>query len=269
MAKKRILIIGGTGFVGKAICKELENHRIFTFGKSSKNNFQGSITSLDDLKKSMKNIDIVINLVGLSPLKKPKIPYKTIHVDAVKNIINSCKECKVKHLIHMSALGANKNSDIEYLRTKGLGEELVSKSGLKITIFCPSIIYDKENELNKILSKTKFTLFFPNIKAKLQPIHRKDVAMLFKLAINNKIKEKKLDIAGPETLTMFQLAKKIYNQNNFPCFPLPLSIIRSFMILASWLNLFGITKDQIKSLYLDNITKNNLAGKYIKLRSAI
>ncbi len=165
----------------------------------------------------------------------------------------------------MSILGANKKSTIEFSRTKGLGEELVMKSSMKSSIFCPSIIYDKENEFVRMARKTAFTLGFPNIPAKIQPIYRQDIAKLFSFAVEGKIKEKRLEVGGPDVMTIFQFAKKIYNKKGFPCVPIPLIFVKTGMGVASWLNLFGITKDQIKSLYIDNITKSNAAKKYIQL----
>lgn len=65
--KFKILILGGRGFVGKAICKLLKNHSVFTFDTKpgSKNHFQGDITSFDDLKRAIRRMDYVVNLVAL------------------------------------------------------------------------------------------------------------------------------------------------------------------------------------------------------------
>lgn len=266
--KLHILILGGRGFVGRAVCNKLKKHLIFTFDRHAggKNHSQGSISSLSDLKKAIKGMDCVINLIGLSPLRKPiGTTYYETHVKGVENILKVCEEFEIKRLVHMSILGANKKSIIEFSRTKGLGEELVMKSSIKSTIFCPSIIYDKENEFVGMASKIAFTIGFPNIPAKIQPIYRQDVAKLFSFSVEGKIKEKKLEVGGPDVMTIFQFVKKIYNKKGFPCIPIPLIFIKTSMKIASWLNLFGITKDQIESLYIDNITKSNMARKYIEL----
>ncbi len=266
--KLRVLILGGRGFVGRAICSKLKKHLIFTFDRHAgrKNHFQGNINSLSDLKKAIRSMDCVINIIGLSPLRKPTgTTYYEAHVRGVKNVLKVCKEFEIKRLVHMSILGANKKSTIEFTRTKGLGEELVIKSDINSTIFCPSIIYDKENEFVRMASKTAFTFGFPNIPAKIQPVYRENIAKLFSFAVEGKIKEKKLEVGGPDVMTIFQFVKKIYNKKGFPCIPIPLIFIKTGMGVASWLNLFGITKDQIKSLYIDNITKSNMAKKYVQL----
>src|SRR3989338_5725084 len=259
-----VLVIGGRGFVGKAVCAELKKrkHAVFTFDQHQgrKNHFQGSILSLPDLEKALEGMDIIINLVGLTPVKKQEPGlYEKIHVEGVKNIIEACKKAKIKRFVHMSALGADKNSDIEYLRTKGLGEEAVLHSGLNVTVFCPSLIFDTEHELIQQAVKMAPMRSFPEITAKVQPIFRGDLAKLFALAVEGKIKEKKLEVGGPQVMMLFEMVEKIYAKKGYPCVTVPLSLVKVGLGVASLFGLFGISKDQIKSLDRDNITKSNIA----------
>ena len=271
--KFRILILGGRGFVGSAICSKLKDYpktSVFTFDRhpkgKDKNHLQGDILSLPDLKKAMTEMDIVVNLIGLTPIRKPShTTYKKVHIEGVKNVISACKALKVKRLVHMSILGADKKSSIEFFRTRGVGEELVSRSSIKTTVFCPSIIYDKENELIRMLGKTAFTRMFPNIPAKIQPVYRQDIAKLYALAIQGIIKEKRMEIGGPKIMTIFQMAQKIYHKKGYSCIPLPLFLIKPVMKIFTWVNLFGMTNDQIKGFYINNITKSKVAEKYIQI----
>ena len=268
--KLRILILGGRGFVGRAIVKRLTSHHVFTLDRhlGGKNHFQGSILSLPILNKSMKDMDIVINLVGLTPIRKPKnTSYQAVHVQGVKNILKACENNKIKKLIHHSALGADKKSEIEYLRTKGISEELILDSPLKVNVFCPSLIIGKENELIQQATKYAFTCFFPKIPAVMQPIYRQDVASLHKLAVEGKIKERRLEIAGPDNLNIYEIVKKIHHKKGYPCIPIPLFLAKIGMYIASVFHLFGITTDQIRSLELNNTTQKNGAEKYVKLTS--
>ena len=266
-----VLILGGRGFVGSAICSKLKDYPktyVFTFDRhpGGKKHFQGDILSLSDLNKAIDGVDVVVNLVGLTPIRKPRhTTYKKVHVEGVKNVISVCKALKVKRLIHMSILGADKKSSIEFFRTRGAGEELVLQSGIKTTVFCPSIIYDKENELIKMLSKKAFTRMFLNIRAKIQPVYRQDIAKLYALAIQGIIKEKRIEIGGPDIMTIFQMAKKIYRKKGYSCISIPLFLVKPFMKIFIWTKLFRITNDQIKGFYINNITKSKVAEKYIQL----
>src|SRR3989338_3899562 len=266
----RVLVIGGRGYVGRAICEALSKHDVFTFDRhgDGKSHISGNILSISDLKNAMKNKDVVINLVGLTPVRRPKgITYEQAHVEGAKNVVKACKAMKIKKLVHMSAVGANKNSVIEYIRTKGLGEELVLHSGLNVTVFCPAIIFDKGHELIKTALKMRWLCSFPNVKAKMRPVYRQDIAKLYALAVDGKIKERKIEVGGSQVMTLFEFVKKIINKKGFPCFPVPLFFVKIGLYLASWFHLFGITKDQIRSLCIDNTTPSKAALKYLKLTS--
>ena len=274
--EKRILVLGGRGFVGSAICSKLKAYpktSIFTFdrhpGGKDKNHLQGDITSLSDLKRAMTGMGLVVNLVGLTPLRKPhNTTYEEVHIHGVKNVISACKALKVKRLIHMSILGADKKSSIEFFRTRGIGEEIVLRSGiksLKTTVFRPSVIYDKENELVRMARKMAFTGIFPDIPSKIQPVYRGDIAKLYTLSIQGIIKEKRIEVGGPDIMTIFQMVRKIYHKKGYSCTPLSLSLVKPAMKLFIWLSLFGVTNDQIKGLYMNNTTNSKVAEKYIQL----
>lgn len=266
---QRMIIFGGNGFVGRAVCKSLKgDFSVFTFDRSSssKNNIKGNILNKENVNSAIKEKDIVINLIGLTPLRRPKCTtYHKIHVEGLKNIIEVCKKKNVRKLIHMSALGANKNSDNEYLKTKGIAEELIGNSKLDYIIFKPSLIYDKENEFIQTLQKLAWTRSFPKIPAKMQPIFRQDIAKLFHLAAKGIIKEKKVDVGGPDKMSLFEIAQKLYKKLGYSCFGIPLFLAKLGMSFAILFRLFGLGKDQLGNLTLDNTTNSKIAEKYIKL----
>ena len=268
--KLRILVLGGSGFLGEAVCHELTESNIFTFGRrpGETNHFQGDIRSLDDLKNAMTDNDCVINLIALTPLRKPRgVSYEEIHVQGVENILLACKEMEVRKLIHIGGLGADKKSNIEYLRTKAEAEELILQSDIPATVFCPSLIFDRGNELVEQARKFAYSLMFPHIPARVQPIFRGDMAKLIRLAVEGVITEKRIEVAGPEIMTVFGFAKKIFHRRGMPYFPIPLFLLKSGMRLATLFNLFELSKDQISSLYSDSITHSNGAEDYIQLTS--
>lgn len=262
----KILVAGGRGFVGDPVCMALRKHSVYTFdrGSGGKNHRQGSIASKKDLEKAAKGMDMVINLVGLSPLKKPKVPYEKIHAEGVKNIIEACRKQGVNRIIQMSNLGADPKAKTEMLRTKGRAEKLLLESGLDVTIIRPSIIYDAENELVRTAYRLAWTRMFPDIPAKVQPIYRQDVGEIFRLAVERKL-PRIVDAAGPDVMSVYELARKIYHSKGYACFPIPISLVRSVMGFASLFNLFGVSRDQIISLHTDNVTSHNEAAKHIDL----
>jgi len=266
--KLKVLVIGGRGFVGTAICQALKRHDVYTFDRhhGGRKHTMGSISDLHQLADAINGKDVVINLVGLNPrIYHSSKDYHRFHVDGVRNVVVSCHSMKVKRLIHMSALGADSTSSINFIKTKGLGEEIALESGLDVTVICPSVIFDKDNELFRYLKSLSWTRCFPKIPAKIQPVYRKDVALLFSMIVDKKIKQKKLEVAGPEVMTLFDLAKTVYGKTGKRCFGIPLFLVKPFMMLFSLVHLFGISKDQIRSLNLESTTDSILVSKYITL----
>ena len=265
---ERVIVFGGNGFVGSEIVRQLKikQFNVYTAdkGETENKNISVDITNKKSVYKAINLGDIVINLVGLTPTKKPRgVSYEDIHVKGVKNVVDICKKKKCR-LIHMSALGANPKGKTEYIRTKGLGEGIVLSSGLNVTVFCPAIIYDKDNELIKVMKKMSFFRFFPKIKAKMQPVFRGDIAKLYVLAVQGKIIEKKLEVGGPEILTIFEIAKLVFKNLGKSCYPLPPLFVKSGMYFANFFGLFGIGNDQITNLSLDNTTK--VKQKYVNMK---
>lgn len=246
----KILIFGGRGFLGQSVCKALKDHEVYTFDRNSggTRHIKGNITDEKDVMSALKNKDIIINLVGLSPLKKQD--YYPIHVGAVKNIIKYSKG----KLIHISALGCE-SKKTEYLKTKSLAEEIIKKGCKDYTIIAPSLIYDNENELIRLAKKMSITRFFPDIPAKMQPVYRDDLSSIIKKIVERKIRQKRIELGSKKTYTVFDIARLIYEKKNRSCHKIPLPLVKISMNIS---RLFGIlSKDQIINLEIDSTTNSH------------
>jgi NADH dehydrogenase len=221
------------------------------------------------MEEVLDGFDAVVNLVGLSPLKEPYgVSYEEIHVDGARNVVEACEGNGIGRLVHMSALGADSNSAMAFLRTKGEGEELVLESGLDVTVFKPSTIFDDMNELVRMAYRYSVTRIFPYIRTDLQPVYRRDVVELFQLAVEGETEEDVLEVGGPEEMTLFQFVRRIYNANGRKCYPLP---IQPLMVLGLYLMeplpLVPYGADQARFLGFDNTVTTNHAENYIELTS--
>lgn len=267
-----ILILGGRGFIGSALTRALEkSHTVYTFDrdKGSKQHYRGDILSREDLQRAVHGKDLVINCIGLSPLRKPKgQSYEDVHVNAMKLLLEVMKEeheHRAVRLIHMSAIHADAKSDIEYFRTKGLAEQSIIDSGIEHTIFRPTVVFDTESELYKQLDAAAEHKFFANITTKVQPITRDDLVLLLEMAVNDKIEEKIITVAGPEKIPFVKLAKKMFTHKGCRMRVVPLWLFKIVFYLGCVLGVKGLSLDQYKSLRFDMSVKENDAKKYISL----
>lgn len=261
--KKKILVLGGTGFLGTELVKILpEELDPYLFSRNESNSeikhISGSITDLESLNFAFKDIDIVVNLVGLSPIIKPKddMSYSKVHVQGMQNIIEAVRRNNVKKIIHVSALGADKNSDLEYLKTKAEAEELLISSSLPFTILRPSIIDAPGSEIEKMLNKFSILnlMIFPKFKTKVNPIKAESVAKnIFDSIETNQ--NKTIELEGEKMVTIYDYFDLVAKRIGIKTFPIPAILGKVGVKLISQTGLLGFSQDLDKYIEIDNIIK--------------
>ncbi len=262
----KILITGGTGFVGRYLVSFLkEKYELILPVRSIKRAMAilGTyptieyIPFLDDLYSVVKEThpDVIINLLGILNETK-KETFEKVHIDYTKQLVNAAIEVGFINFIQMSALGADKHSKSRYAKTKAVAEEYVINSGLKYVIFRPSIILGKEQKLFSDFKKlSKIAPFFLAPKGKVQPVHILDVRDAFVSAIEKKIENRIFELCGPKIVSykqLFEFALKYIGVRR-PVIEVPVSFLKLLVPIFSILPEPPIAKDQIYMLEKDNI----------------
>ncbi|TXT64368.1 MAG: hypothetical protein BAJALOKI3v1_220032 [Promethearchaeota archaeon] len=170
--EKRILVTGGTGFIGTQLVKTLYelgyNLRLFVRETSDVSSFKdlkkleyyvGDITNLDDIDKATDEIDVIFHLAAyVSIWAKDKSVYDEINVEATKNIADMAikKDIRFLYVSSFTALGPTPEEPItesyekadqfcmDYERTKYEAKKLIEEyfeKGLNGVMFYPGIVY--------------------------------------------------------------------------------------------------------------------------------
>ena len=214
-------ILGGGGFIGRYLVRNLtkKNYRCII---STRNAFQkgylktqatpGSIelinwnsNNFDELKESIKNSDVVINLIGiLYETRKQK--FMNIHAGIPEAVAKICADSDVKKFIHVSAIGANENSKSLYQKSKYQGEVKALNNFKNTVIIRPSVVIGTEDNFTNLFAKLSFSPIIPlvNMNYKFQPIFVNDVARAILKAIEAKNNEGKIYEIGGEKVISFQ-----------------------------------------------------------------
>lgn len=160
-----ILVTGGTGFVGRAIVRELVRLNFPTRVLARRTDsaparalqrttechlVAGSVNDPASLTAALEDVDAVIHLVGII-FEKGVQTFSRVHAEGTRNVVAACQVSGVTRLIHMSASGTREHAVAPYHRTKWEGECAVRASGLEWTIFRPAIIYGPGNGFCSIL----------------------------------------------------------------------------------------------------------------------
>ena len=278
--KNRICtILGGGGFIGRYLVRNLtkKNYRCIV---STRQAFQkgylktqatpGGIellnwdpTNFSELKESIKNSDVVINLIGiLYETRKQK--FYNIHSNIPEIISKICNDSDVKKFIHVSAIGANENSKSLYQKSKYLGEKKALQNYKNTIIIRPSVVCGTEDNFTNLFSKLSILPIIPivGINYKFQPILVTELADAIVRAIETKKNEGKIyEIGGPKVISFGDMVKSILKTINKKRFivPMPMPLAKIQSTITDLLPIPPIlTKDQCEILSeADNVVSDN------------
>ncbi|MDD5086267.1 MAG: NAD(P)H-binding protein [Candidatus Nanoarchaeia archaeon] len=230
----KILVTGATGFIGKNLVPKIaEKHKVVCFVRKTSNTHEleksnvvfkvGDLLDRSSLTDATESMDIAIHLATSHKQGNKQ------DLVAAENLIEACKENKVKKIIFLSSMAAKRKSLDDYGRIKLEIERMMRNSGLNYTILRPSVIYSNNN-LSLIGRSLKFPLIIPvigNGNYKLNPVYIDDVTEAILRSIKSKKADRKsYDVAGGESISFNEIIKICKNEFkiNKPVIHMPVSI---------------------------------------------
>jgi len=222
MDVKKVLLLGGSGFIGTYIANRLSQrgievtiptrHRERTKALIMQPGIEmpeADIHCAKTLTGLMYGHDAVINLIGILHGGD----FTKAHVELPKTIVAACRAAGVRRLLHMSALKADPQGPSKYLASKGEGEAIVraAQGELDVTIFRPSVVFGLgDSFLNLFAQVLKASPIFPLGfgQARFQPVWVGDVADAFVDNLGNAATfGQTYDLVGPKVYTLRQLVE--------------------------------------------------------------
>ena len=267
-----IFITGASGFVGGHLVDYLiaKGYRVRCLARSEKAGkslsakgaevVSGDVTHPETLTAILGPDDFVVHLVGIIE-EHGGATFEAVHCNGTANLIAEAKRANVRHFFYQSALGADKNSWSGYLRTKAEAEEIVKQSGLRYTIFRPSLIIGPwDGFTKKLVELLKLSPVLPipgEGRAKFQPVYIKDwLACIGKVIDGPGSYVATYEIGGPEHLSYREMVEKLSRAmgHNRPALTIPMGIMKlGAMVLEMALSSPPVTSDQLRLLEQDNI----------------
>jgi uncharacterized protein YbjT (DUF2867 family) len=285
----KVLVTGGTGFIGAALSRELASrgHDVVAlarhpedadFAEANIEVVAGDVTAIDSLREPMEGVDWVVNLVALSPLFKPRggdQKHFEVHLEGTENVVEAAEDAGVKRIVQMSALGADPEGTTAYIRSKGEAEAVVRDSSLDWVVFRPSVIFGDGGEFvsfTKKLAPPYLAVLPGGGKTRFQPIWRGDlVAMLADAATGTVTGPhapaatdedphvgRIYELGGPEVLTMAEVAELAHRADGRPVTVIPVPMALAGVGLKTLDVVPGVPMgaDQYRSLKFDNTTES-------------
>ncbi len=285
-----VLVLGGTGFVGRHVCEKLArlNIRVTvpTRRRSNAYNVQ-SLPMLDVLEVNIHDPaalaalvaghDAVVNLIAI--LHGDQASFERAHVEFPQKLAAACQQAGVKRLVHISALGAALDAPSMYQRSKARGEAVLQAAELDLTVLRPSVIFGADDKFLNLFAKLQKV--FPvmplaGAATKFQPVWVEDVAQAVVNSLVDfdgfdadfdQLRATVFEACAPDVLTLKDLvqlsaiAAGINHGRGRPVLSLP-PFLGKLQALAMRL-LPGkplISQDNLDSMKVDNIASGKLPG---------
>ena len=287
---KKILVLGGTGFVGRHVCEKLSrlNDRI-TVPTRRRINAQSvqHLPMLDVIEADIHDPaalaalvaghDAVVNLVAV--LHGDEAAFERAHVTLPQKLAAACRQAGVNRIVHVSALGAALDAPSMYQRSKARGEAVLQDAGLDLTILRPSVIFGADDKFLNLFAKLQSV--FPvmplaGAATRFQPVWVEDVAQAVVNCLHDfdnfdvgfdQSRSTIFEACGPEVFTLKELvqlsaiAAGINRGRGRPVLALP-PFLGKLQALAMRL-LPGeplISQDNLDSMQVDNVASGKLPG---------
>ena len=271
-----VTVFGGGGFIGRYVCEELfkSEARVRVASRDPRSAYflqplaplgqwgrvRADVTNAASVRDAVKDASAVINLVGTFSGS-----LHATHVDGARNIAEAARDAGAGALVHISAIGADPESDSVYGQTKGEGELAVRAAFPRATIIRPSIVFGPEDNLTNRLAGLSRLPVLPVIAAKrrFQPVYVMDLAKAIAMAALDPraYGGKTFEIGGPQVMTMEDIyaicARSAGREPDLVEMP---NFASAFLSLFGFLPGAPLTRDQWKMLQRDNLPTKKSVG---------
>jgi nucleoside-diphosphate-sugar epimerase len=243
MENQRILVIGGTGYIGRELVDNLsKKNKLFVLTRKKGNkklsvkNVQyclGDVTDHSFLSRFLKDFDVVIYLAAIVRTFN-KSSYNDNAI-GVRNTIDAMNLNGLKKILYFSTQNVFIKKTGPYGNSKKICEQIIKESGLDYNIVRPNYVYgiDKENDFFRLAQITKRFRICPIIgsgKNRIEPINKIDIVNLTKLVLNSWVSRRSVNFSGNRIFSLLEIANMLRKDLNIKVLVLniPLFILKPF-----------------------------------------
>lgn len=283
-ALPHVLVLGGTGFVGRALCEHLQRAGVARITVPTRRlrqaqglrhlpavvPVQADVHDSAALARLLPGVDAVVNLVAI--LHGSAAAFDHVHRALPEKLAAACVQAGVRQLVHVSALGVGPQAPSLYLQSKTAGEAVLQQAAqqhsLALGLLRPSVIFGAQDRfLNLFAGLQALAPLMPlaGQSARFQPVWVEDVAagLLALLQHPQATAGRVFEATGPEVFTLGELVHLAgrWAGHDRPQLPLP--------HWAGWLQAAALewapggplmSRDNLRSMQVPNVASGSLPG---------
>jgi NADH dehydrogenase len=277
---QRIAVLGGSGFVGRAVCERLMRRSptgaiVVPTRRAMHANSVRALPTVDvrvadvhddaALRSVLAGCDAVINLVAI--LHGSAEAFEQVHVRLPKRLAAACTASGISRVVHVSALGVGGNAPSDYLRSKTAGEAALRTSDLALTLLRPSVIFGAEDRFLNLFARIQALaplMPLAGSEARFQPVWVEDVAEAIVRCLDTpETIGQTIECAGPDVVTLAELVRLAgrWSGHERPILPLPNALGRVQALLMECLPGEPLmSRDNLDSMRTPNVASGTLPG---------
>ena len=277
----RVLVTGGTGFVGPHVVTAIVDagHDVRALVRTRSGGsgvaalgaelVEGDVTNPASLRIAAQGIDAVVHLVAIR--QGSRDAFQRIMVEGTLNLIAAAKEGGATRFVHMSALGTSEETRnlVPYYGAKWQQEQDVRAAGLDYVIFRPSFVFGRDGGIlptfRTIARLSPVTPIVGSGRQRIQPIWVEDVGAYFAAALDTPAATNRVfDLGGPDVVTWDELWERLKRALGIrrPSMHMPMRLMRLNAAVTERLpGNIPLTRDLLTMLeYGDNVVTDDDAA---------
>ena len=281
-----ILVLGGSGFVGRSVCDKLVERSNGAGGRITVPSrkparakhiqmlptvqlVEADVHDPAQLRRLVQGADAVVNLVAI--LHGSEATFERAHVALPRTLAAACAATGVRRVVHVSALGVSEPGAAAapslYLRSKTAGEAVLRAADLDLTVLRPSVIFGEHDRFLNLFATLQSV--FPvmplaGAQARFQPVWVQDVAEAIVACLDRPATiGQTYECAGPQVLTLQQIVEAAgrWSGHVRPVFGLPEALAR---LQAGMMELLPgeplMSRDNVASMRVPNVATGRWPG---------
>jgi len=269
----KILVTGGTGYVGPKIVHALRAHDrdVRALVRRPERGAQlagwgaelatGDVTDPESLRAALDGCTHVVHLVAI--IRGKPADFDRVMTQGTRNLVTAAKDAGVQRFVLMSALGTTQETKdvVPYFGSKWAMEQEVLASGLEYTIFRPAFVFGRGGGvLPTFIKQVRYSPAVTVIGSgtqRIQPIWVDDIAEYYARAVDlPAAANRTFELGGPDVVTwdgLYQTIAKVLGKRR-PLLHIPASLARTGAAATQWIPGSPLTTDQIAMIEAgDNI----------------